>query len=121
MDIQKKRHFVRGLGAIAAVLGLFAGSAAAQSTMVVALGTDHSGGPPTTAGRGVAKIVTQRSPVTVRVRAYGGPEIWLPQLDDGSIQLGAHFSATAWLSYNAIDTKVKLDKMRILRSSGAAG
>lgn len=119
MGIPAKRLFASALGAVAitAAVGIGAGRAAAQ---VVAIGTDAIGGISHTAGSGIAKVVTQHSKVTVRVRAYGGPEIWLPQLNEGGIDLGAHFSATAWLSYNAIDTKVKLDKMRLLRSSGAS-
>ena len=121
MGIEKK-GLARRLGAAAtaaAVLGTFAGSAAAQTRTAVALATDSVASMANTIGSAVAKIVTQHSPVTVRVRAYGGPEIWLPQMNEGSIDLGSHFSATAWLSYNAIDTKVRLDKMRLLRSSAA--
>lgn len=117
-----RQHFV--VVAVIAIAALtvppLGGLALAQRTATVAIGTDSIGGISNTVGSGVAKIVTQHSPVTVRVRAYGGPEMWLPQLNEGSIDLGAHFSATAWLSYNAIDTKVKLDEIRILRSSKAA-
>ena len=61
----------------------------------------------------------QHSELKVRVRAYGGPEIWLPQLDEGKIDFGAHFAATAWLSYKKVDTKVQTPHLRLVRAGAA--
>jgi TRAP transporter TAXI family solute receptor len=95
---------------------LFAATASAQS---VSLGTDSIGGISNTVGSAVAKVVTQHSDLKVRVRAYGGPEIWLPQLDEGKIDFGAHFAATAWLSYKKVDTKVQTPHLRLVRAGAA--
>ena len=99
----------------AAVVG-FAATASAQS---VSFGTDSIGGISNTVGNAVAKVVTQQSKLNVRVRAYGGPEIWLPQLDQGKIHFGAHFAATAWLSYKKIDAKVQTPNLRLVRAGAA--
>jgi len=95
---------------------LFTAAASAQS---VSLGTDSIGGISNTVGSAIAKVVTQHSNLKVRVRAYGGPEIWLPQLDEGKIDFGAHFAATAWLSYKKVDTKVQTPNLRLVRAGAA--
>jgi TRAP transporter TAXI family solute receptor len=95
------------------------GLSPAASAQSVSFGTDSIGGISNTVGNAVAKVVSQHSALNVRVRAYGGPEIWLPQLDEGRIHFGAHFSATAWLSYKKIDTKVQTPNLRLVRAGAA--
>ena len=96
-----------------------AGFAVGASAQSVSFGTDSIGGISNTVGSAVAKVVSQHSDLKVRVRAYGGPEIWLPQLDEGKIDFGAHFAATAWLSYKKIDTKVQTPNLRLVRAGAA--
>ena len=93
--------------------------ASAQEKTTLVMGSDKPGGITYAAASGVAKIVTQNTPLTVRVRAYSGAEAWMPELDSGKINIGTHFSATAWLTYNQIDSKLKLRNLRLLRSSAA--
>ena len=70
-------------------------------------------------GSAVAKIVTQNSDLNMRVRAYGGPEIWIPQLDQGKLDFGTHFASTIWLSYHKIDTNVESKNLRLVRAARA--
>jgi TRAP transporter TAXI family solute receptor len=108
--------FIGAASVASAALAFSTGPAAAQA---VALATDAIGGITHTIGSAVAKIATQNSDLNVRIRAYGGPEIWMPQLDEGRISFGAHFAATTWLSFNKIDTKVKTDNIRLVRAGAA--
>ncbi|MFC1867287.1 TAXI family TRAP transporter solute-binding subunit [Thermodesulfobacteriota bacterium] len=95
------------------------GPAHAQGKTTLIMGSDKPGGITHAAATGVAKIVTQNTPLTVRVRAYSGAEAWMPEMDTGKIDFGTHFSATAWMTYNQIDSKLKLRNIRLLRSSAA--
>jgi len=103
----------------AAAFTVFSGRAMAQDKTTLVAGTDKPGGVSHAAASGVAKIITQNTPLTVRVRSYSGAEAWLPELDSGKLDFGTHFSATAWLTYNQIDSKLKLRNLRLLRSSEA--
>jgi hypothetical protein len=113
------RAFATAALIVAIVVAALVGTLRAQTTATAVIGTDPVGGISNSVGSGVAKIVTQYSPVALRVHADGGSDIWLPQLNDGAIQLGVHGAPTAWLSYNAIGTKIRRDSIRILRSSAA--
>lgn len=115
MTFQVPKPIVFGMCTAFAVAG-FAATATAQS---VSFGTDSIGGISNTVGNAVAKVVSQHSDLKVRVRAYGGPETWLPQLDEGKIHFGAHFAATVWLSYKKIDTKVQTPNLRLVRAGAA--
>ena len=115
MIFRSLMQVVLGVGTAVALTGA-AVTASAQS---VSFGTDSIGGISNTVGSAVAKVVSQHSDLKVRVRAYGGPEIWLPQLDEGKIHFGAHFAATAWLSYKKVDTKVQTSHLRLVRAGAA--
>ncbi len=111
----------------------FAGAAIAVVTSVALAGADDAlaqkkvlviggasgGGVVGAATSGVAKVISQQTALKIRVRNYSTPEAWLPELDNSRLDLGTHFSATAYLSYNQIDTKLKLKNLRLLRSSAA--
>jgi len=103
---------------VAAALTL-CGSAHAQSRVEILAG-DAAGGLSYAINSGIAKVVSQNSPVTLRVRGYSGPEAFLPELDEGKVQLASHFSATAWLAYNQIDSKLKTRNIRLLRAARPA-
>ena len=106
--------------ALAGVLALSAGAALAQKKNVIVAAGESAGGVTNAAISGIAKVVTQKSPLSVRLRSYSGAEAWLPLIDSNKVQLGVHFAATAWLSYNQIDSKLKLRNLRLIRSSRAA-
>ena len=55
----------------------------AQGKTTLIMGTDKPGGITHAAATGVAKIVTQNTPLSVRVRAYSGAEAWLPEMNTG--------------------------------------
>ena len=103
--------------AAAAVLAGGHGMAAAQQVIVAG---ESNGGVITAASGGLAKVLSQNAGLKVRVRNFSSPEAWLPQLNSGRIHLGVHFSATTWLTFNQIDSKLKLRNLRLLRSSRAA-
>lgn len=116
-----RKHFVVGaVIAVAAVAVATPGGVALAQKKVLVMATDAAGGVSGTATSGIAKVITERSPLSVRVRSYSSPEAWLPDLDSGRTDLGNHFSATAWLSYNQIESNLKLRNLRLLRSSKAA-
>jgi hypothetical protein len=110
-------HRILAAGA-AATLALF-GTAYAQNRVEILAG-DAAGGLSYAINSGIAKVVSQNSPVTLRVRGYSGPEAFLPELDEGKVQLASHFSATAWLAYNQIDSKLKTRNIRLLRAARPA-
>lgn len=99
----------------AAAAALPAAPALAQKTVV--LGTDRVGSIVNASGGTIGKLISQHSPITVRVRAFAGPEAWLPELDAGRIQLGVHFAASFYLAFNHVDTKLHTKNIRIIRSS----
>jgi TRAP transporter TAXI family solute receptor len=97
------------VGAVAAVV-----PAAAQT---IDLGTDSIGSVVNTTGSTLAKIISQHSGITVRARAFAGPEAWMPEVDAGRIALGAHFMASFYTAFNQYETKLHLPNLRIIRSS----
>lgn len=89
----------------------------AQAKSVVTMGADRVGSMVNAMSSGLAKVITQNSPVSVRVRAFAGPEVWMPQLNAGRLDIGVQSSATAWMDYNKVASKVALRNMRLLRYS----
>jgi TRAP transporter TAXI family solute receptor len=109
------RHILLASIAAAFLTGI-EGQANAQQVVIAG---ESNGGVITAASGGLAKVLTQNAGIKVRVRNFSSPEAWLPQLNSGRMHLGVHFSATAWLTYNQIDSKLKLKNLRLLRSSRA--
>jgi TRAP transporter TAXI family solute receptor len=91
----------------------------AQSTQEIVIGTDPVGGISNPVGSAVTGIINRYSPMAARVESFDGPAIWMPRLNDGTLQLGAHVSPSTWLAFNSMATRVRLDQLRILRSSAA--
>ena len=87
------------------------------TAQVVDLGTDNIGSVVNTTGTTLAKIISQKSSVNVRTRAFTGPEAWLPDMSEGKIQLGAHFAATYFMAHNNFETQMNFRNLRVLRSS----
>ena len=112
------QHSARLTGLAAAA---FVASAALMAfpvrAQVVDLGTDSIGSVVNTTGSAIAKVISQHSGLNVRTRAYSGPEGWMPEVDAGKIQLGAHFTATFYTMYNKFETELHLTNLRVIRSS----
>ena len=119
MKSDAKRPFTRFFGTVAVAVSALAATSGPAAAQAVAIATDSIGGLSNTMGSAIAKVVTQNGNLNMRVRAYGGPEIWMPQLDSGRVGFGVHFAPTVWLSYNKIDTQVESKNLRLLRSSFA--
>lgn len=102
------------LGAVA--FGSLSFQPAAAATLVV-YGTDRVGSIVNVTGGIIAKLISQKSPVTARLRSFAGPEGWLPELDAGRIQFGSHFAASFYLAFNNIETKLHTKNLRVIRSS----
>jgi uncharacterized protein len=99
---------------------LIAGTAYAVAPAVaetVDLGTDSIGSVDNITGSTLAKIITEHAGINVRARAFAGPEAWMPDMDSGRIQLGAHFTASFYTAYNHFETKLHLTHLRVIRSS----
>jgi len=106
----------RGWMVAAAIAGTLIMTAPARA-QTIDLGTDSIGSLVNITGSTLAKIISQNSKVTVRARAFAGPEAWMPEMDAGRIALGAHFTASFYLPYNHFETKLHLTNIRVIRSS----
>lgn len=104
-------------GALIGAAVLFTLAATPAAAQVVVYGTDRIGSIVNVTGGLVAKLLSQHSPMTVRLRSFAGPEAWLPELDNGRIQFGSHFAASFYLTFNEIQTKLHTKNLRIVRSS----
>jgi uncharacterized protein len=102
-------------GAAIVAGGAYAVSPALAET--VDLGTDSIGSVDNITGSTLAKIITEHAGINVRARAFAGPEAWMPDMDSGRIQLGAHFTASFYTAYNHFETKLHLTHLRVIRSS----
>lgn len=88
------------------------------AAQTIDLGTDSIGSVVNTTGSTLAKVISQHAPdLTVRARAFTGPEAWMPEMDAGRIALGAHFAASFYTAYNHFETKLSLPHLRLIRSS----
>ena len=52
------------------------------------------------AASAIAKVVSQKSGMQMRVQATGGSNIWMPQLNAGSLDFGAVTTFETWLAAN---------------------
>lgn len=104
-------------------LGLCALAAAIMSPQSLAFaqtlvyGTDRVGSIVNATGGSIGKLISQRSPLTVRVRSFAGPEAWIPGLDSGKIHFGSHFAASFFFAFNNLNSKLHTKNLRLIRSS----
>lgn len=108
---------VRWLFAVAAMLAGMPATAVRAADTPLVFTTDQAGSTTNASANVIASLVSQRSPIQVRVRAYTGPEAWFPEVNAGRAQLGLHFSSSIWMAYNRIDTELHTRDIRLLRSS----
>jgi TRAP transporter TAXI family solute receptor len=101
---------------VASLIGV-AFAATPASTQTIDLGTDSIGSLVNITGSTLAKVISQNSDLNVRARAFAGPEAWMPEMNNGKIALGAHFTASFYIVYNHFETKLHLPNLRVIRSS----
>ena len=81
------------------------------------IATDRIGTTFNAMGSGMAKVVSQFSPMTIIVRPFSGPDAWLPALNQGELNLGAVSAFSSWQAYQAkAEYKEPLPNLRLLRS-----
>jgi len=80
----------RCFGAVlAAMVGTIAVTAlAADLPKSVSIGTHRVGLSYHSAGVGLAKVVSEKSPLRMQVKPFAGPNAWMPLLDAGELDLG---------------------------------
>ena len=106
------------LFAAAGALALAAGAADAK-TLVMAL--DRAGTLYNASGSGIAKVASQHSGNRVIVRAFGGPDVFMPALNSGKYDFSTVSSSTAWFDYNGRNSaKKEYKNLRIIRSGSGA-
>ena len=54
----------------------------------IAIGTHSVGGAYYASGSGLAKVISDHSTMKAVVKPHAGPNAWMPQLDNGNLQLG---------------------------------
>lgn len=113
-------HLTRRLAGIAIAAAVLALGAASAQAQTVVYGTDRVGSIVNVTGGIIGKLLSQRSPLTVRVRSFAGPEAWIPALDTGKIHFGSHFAASFYLAFNHIQSKLHTKNLRLVRSSKGA-
>lgn len=93
---------------------LVSGTAFAQS---LTMATDSPGSVYNAIGSGMAKVVTDASPLRVIVRSFGGPDAYVDQLNNGELDLAAMSSSSSFLSYRGMNrAKKTFSNLRLLRS-----
>ena len=70
------------------VLGLLTGASAPKLPRDLVIGTGAVGGTHYLGSSAVAKIVGAASPIRVTVEATRGPVVWLPRMEQGTVDLG---------------------------------
>jgi uncharacterized protein len=98
----------------ASVVALAATGAAGQT---LTLASDAPGSTYNAVASGMAKVITEGSPVRVIVRPFGGPDNYLDQLNNGEVNLATLSSSTAYISYHG-DNRAKKEykNLRVLRA-----
>ncbi len=113
-----RRPLTAALVAAAGMAALFAGAADA-ATMIMA--TDRAGTLYNASGAGIAKVLTKYSKNRFIVRAFGGPDAFIHEVNRGKYLLTVQSSNTAWFNYHGRTKSKRMAKdLRILRSGSGA-
>ena len=111
-------QFAAGIVATVGSAALIAGAASAD-TLIMA--TDRAGTLYNASGAGVAKVLTKHSKHRAIVRAFGGPDAFIHDVNRGKYLLTVQSSNTAWFNYHGrTSSKRKAKDLRILRSGAGA-
>ena len=109
---------IRRTALLAAAGALIAGASDAR-TLIMA--TDRAGTLFNATGAGIAKVASKHSKHRVIVRAFGGPDAYIHQLNAGEYDLTATSSNTSWFNYHGKTKSKKSTKnLRIIRSGAGA-
>lgn len=104
---------------MAGAMTVAAAGAANAKTLIMAL--DRAGTLFNAAGSGVAKVASEYSPDRVIVRAFGGPDAYMQDLNDGRYDFSTVSSSTAWFNYHGKNSaKKKYSNLRLIRSGAGA-
>lgn len=104
--------------AAAAALSLAAAAADAK-TLIMAL--DRAGTFFNASGSGVAKVASEHTKHRVIVRAFGGPDVFMPAVNEGKYDFSTVSSSTSWYDYNGKNSsKTEYKNLRIIRSGAGA-
>jgi len=96
-----------------AAVAIVAGTLAATTPVAaqtIDLGTDSIGSVVNTTGATLAKVISQHSKLSVRARAFAGPEAWMPE-----VAAGRKKPLPANLDLRAVDLSVPISSTRIAR------
>ena len=116
--VHHHRFTVAGIAAAVGLATLVTGAARAE-TLIMA--TDRAGTLYNASGAGIAKVLTGNSKHRVIVRAFGGPDAFIHDVNSGKYLLTAQSSNTAWFNFHGrTRSKKKAQNLRILRSGAGA-
>ena len=105
----------------AAAVGIAALIAGAADAATLIMATDRAGTLYNATGAGLAKVATKFSKHRVIVRAFGGPDAYIHNLNRGEYLLTAFSSNTAWFNFHGRTKSKRTTKdLRILRSGSGA-
>ncbi|MFQ5849787.1 MAG: TAXI family TRAP transporter solute-binding subunit [Candidatus Binatia bacterium] len=95
-------------------LGLLAGllvaahkqvEAAGALPRVVSIGTNPAGTLFYAIGSGLAKVISERSPIRAKVQAYAGTTVFMVLVNTGEVELGVNNAIDMHLAYRGIDRR----------------
>ena len=116
-----RRSVPRHRAMLAALVGAVTLIAGAVQARTLIMATDRAGTLYNATGAGLATVITKHSKDRVIVRAFGGPDAYLPALDKGDYQLSAISSNTAWFNYYGKTKSKRMTRnLRIIQSGAGA-
>lgn len=99
------------------VLAMTAAGAFAAQAKTLTLATDRVGSTFNAMGTGVAKTITAAGKDRVIVKAFGGPEAYLPAIQNGDVDLAVLSASSSFGAFNGRNRKkIRYTKLRLLRA-----
>lgn len=68
----------------------------------VSIGTHPQGASYNVTGAGIAKVVSENTPVKITVKPFAGPNAWMPLLNSGELDLGVISAPDAGWAFNGV-------------------
>ena len=96
-NIRVTRSLTVGLVAAVGASALLSGAARTESWIMA---TDRAGTLYNASGAGIAKVLTKHSKYRTIVRAFGGPDAFIHDVNRGKYLLTAQSSNTAWFNFH---------------------
>lgn len=69
----------------------------------VSIGTHPQGASYNVTGAGIAKVVSEHTPVKITVKPFAGPNAWMPLLNSGELDLGVIAAPDAGWAFNGVN------------------